>query len=67
MTNYEAPAITANQSMDGRLFEVKSHLGGSDAEIKHGIEEVTSYEAPAIVEQAPLNGSLTVIYRSIEK
>ena len=65
MTHYEAPVIKARDNLRVLLDGI-SRSDFSDAEIKHGIEPVTSYEAPAIVEQAPLNGSLVAVYRSRE-
>ena len=64
MTHYEAPAITGRRAIEGRLEDGRSYRPESDAEIKHGIEAVTGYEAPTITEQAPLTGSL-VLYKSI--
>ncbi len=61
MNHYEAPAITARRSIEGQLgVDGRSHSTESDAEIKHGIEPVGSYEAPTITETTPLSGSLEV-------
>ena len=59
MTNYEAPTISSQKDLRGRLVADLSHFNGaSDAEIKHGVELVSTYEAPEITAQRELDGRL---------
>lgn len=57
MTDYHAPTVDSGRDLQGALNDVGSHFGGSDAEIKHGVESV-SYEAPAISAERDLDGRL---------
>ena len=59
MTTYNAPMITDQRSLNGRLNDCCSKLP-SDADIKHHVEPVTGYEAPTISAQQDLQGELIV-------
>ncbi len=55
---YEAPQIIQRRELTGRLTEPSgNHQGGSDAQIKHGIQPVSSYETPQITDERDLSGS----------
>lgn len=54
--NYEAPTIGNATQLGATLNGFKSQLG-SDAEIKHGVEQV-AYEAPQISAERELDGRL---------
>jgi hypothetical protein len=59
MTSYQAPQITGERSVIGRLEECCSVKPFSDAEIKHNVELIQSdYEAPEITDQRQLDGQL---------
>ena len=59
MTTYQAPQITDQRSVTGRLGECCSGPAPSDADIKHNIEPVQStYQAPEISAQRDLDGRL---------
>ena len=59
---YAAPRITATDTLSGKLgiFASKSDVV-SDAEVKHGIQPLEQYEAPAVTGRTELNGELVAI------
>jgi hypothetical protein len=71
MNDYQAPTLTDRQSLHGTLGGIRSYSengiydGSSDAEIKHGVQPVTGYEAPAINDQRDLDGHLQEWIKSL--
>ncbi len=55
---YQAPQITGERQLSASLAEASNFQGGSDAEIKHGIQPVNGYETPKITERRDLTGNL---------
>lgn len=56
---YSAPLITEHRSLQAAMMPgLGSIVPESDAAIKHGVQAVPAYQAPAINEQRDLDGRL---------
>ncbi len=57
MPTYESPRITERRALEGSLGGPSDLAPDSDAEIKHSVQPVESYETPQIIEERDLSGS----------